>query len=268
MMFVIAGILLRSDHRSLMLLGIIVLGLAMAHGVELQHQALHATGFRSRIANELWGIVLGLPMLVSYYEYRINHLKHHSLLGTPENKEHFDYGSGCDLIDLLRRYLLVEHYRNFVVNLARVCTRRDVTGFTLKQQPKVRRFYLIALVFISTLLACSITDYSATPALDWVAALLLVASPVHALIELPEHYACDQSSTDPFRNTRTVTSNAFMTWFTNSNNLHVEHHLRPELPLQELPNLHREICDRIQFKNKGYADFVCEAYLAQSARYD
>ena len=65
------------------LLGLVLLGAGMAHGVELSHQALHHTGFQSRRLNEVLGVAMGLPMLVSFYEYRINHLKHHALLGTP-----------------------------------------------------------------------------------------------------------------------------------------------------------------------------------------
>src|ERR1700761_40129 len=48
----------------------VLLGAAYAHGVELQHQALHQSGFQSHAASRLFGILLGLPMLVSYSSYQ------------------------------------------------------------------------------------------------------------------------------------------------------------------------------------------------------
>lgn len=72
--------------------GIFLVGAMFAHGVELQHQVLHNQGFRNSTLNEAVGIILGLPMLVSFAGYQASHLRHHRHLGTPDNKEFFDYG--------------------------------------------------------------------------------------------------------------------------------------------------------------------------------
>ncbi|WP_265333407.1 fatty acid desaturase [Burkholderia cenocepacia] len=76
----------------LKIVGILLIGAMYAHGVELQHQALHYQGFRSKRLNMVFGVLLGMPMLVSFHAYQDSHLRHHRLLGTPENKEFFDYG--------------------------------------------------------------------------------------------------------------------------------------------------------------------------------
>ena len=81
-----------SDSLALQGLGIVLLGVMFAHGVELQHQALHGQGFRHRGVNEFFGVLLGLPMLVSFAAYQASHLRHHRHLGTPQNREFFDYG--------------------------------------------------------------------------------------------------------------------------------------------------------------------------------
>lgn len=72
---------------------------------------------------------------------------------------------------------------------------------------------------------------------------------------MPEHYRCDLTSTDPFRNTRTIESNAFMTWFTNGNNYHVEHHMMPNLPIERLHDLHGAIAPRIRYYHRTYRQF-------------
>ena len=59
-------------------LGIVLLGLMYAHMIELQHQCLHDTAFRRGSGwNRAIGVLLGLPMLVSYSHYRAVHLHHH-----------------------------------------------------------------------------------------------------------------------------------------------------------------------------------------------
>ena len=99
---------------------------------------------------------------------------------------------------------------------------------------------------------------------DWLAAAphapaavdrYLYTAPVHAQDEMPEHYRCDLTSTDPFRNTRTIESNAFMTWFTNGNNYHVEHHMMPNLPIERLHDLHGAIAPRIRYYHRTYRQF-------------
>src|ERR1041384_1865877 len=55
----------------------LLLGLAYAHAVELQHQCLHNTAYRSRTWGRVVGVLLGLPSLVSFSDYQNSHLKHH-----------------------------------------------------------------------------------------------------------------------------------------------------------------------------------------------
>ena len=74
----LVGGLLSSGTATLTIaFGVVILGLGIAHGVELCHQALHNTGFTNSSLNEIIGVALGLPLLVSFYEYRISHLAHH-----------------------------------------------------------------------------------------------------------------------------------------------------------------------------------------------
>jgi fatty acid desaturase len=92
----------------------------------------------------------------------------------------------------------------------------------------------------------------------WLIPLFVVAGPVHALIEMPEHFRCETDNTNVFRNTRSIKSNWFMTWFTNGNNYHVEHHLVPGAPIERLPEIHELVSSEIKYVHATYRDFFLE----------
>lgn len=94
--------------------------------------------------------------------------------------------------------------------------------------------------------------------LIWILPVLIVGEPVHKLIELPEHTFCNKGSADVFQNTRSVRSNPFMTWLTNGNNFHVEHHQFPSVPIDGLSSLYRENTGRHVFHSTGYRQFYME----------
>ena len=229
---IIGLILTLSQSWLLRALGIFTLGAMFAHGVELQHQVLHNQGFKNKKLNEGVGIILGLPLLVSFAGYQASHLRHHRLLGTPENKEFFDYGDQYgtstfgSIVLWIRRFLMPAHYISFLKNTFRSIFNLSIPEERPEVSKRIRRDHLWMLTTIFFLLLISALFNPFIILLVWLAPLVLVAAPLHALIEMPEHYQCDVSSTDAFHNTRTIKSNAFMTWYTNGNNYHVEHHLR------------------------------------------
>jgi fatty acid desaturase len=245
--------------------GILLLGCMFAHAAELQHQALHNTGFRKQRANTISGIALGVPMVISFAAYRASHLRHHRYLGTPMNAEFFDYGDqygaagkrsrAAALLSWLIRFSMAHHYRQFAVSLGRSLLGRDFDGENPTISRRIRRDHLIILSVLTAMTAASVALGQALVLWLWLAPLVLVAGPVHALIELPEHFQCETLSLDPFANTRTIRSNRLMVWFTNGNNFHVEHHLMPNLPIEQLTELHAEVKDRLRYFHPGYADY-------------
>ncbi|GIT84487.1 hypothetical protein DSM16313_22690 [Acinetobacter seohaensis] len=149
---------------------------------------------------------------------------------------------------------MLAHYPMFLKNIfiALLSNYKDVPKHVSK---KIKRDYLTMLLMIMILSALSIWFRNSIILYIWLCPLLLVAAPIHALIEMPEHFRCDTNSIDPFRNTRTIKSNAFMNWFTNGNNYHVEHHLMPGLPIDRLHDLHEKIKDKNEFQETTYRDF-------------
>lgn len=220
---------IQSGSTSLVIVGVLLNGMMFAHGVELQHQCLHGSGFHSKFANSMTGHLLGAPMLVSFTGYQKAHLWHHRFLGTDRDQEFFDYDRG----QTPSPWQLIQYtfaWRRF---------RKLGWKFALA----VGAGILTALLGNSLLL------------LAWILPLIAIAEPVHNLVELPEHLGCDTRSRDVFRNTRSITSNAFMTWFTNGNNLHVEHHKFPGVPLQFLTEIHAKTATSIVHLDRTYIDF-------------
>jgi fatty acid desaturase len=253
-----------SDPLLLQGAGIVLLGMMFAHGVELQHQALHGQGFRHRRFNECVGVVLGLPMLVSFAAYQASHLRHHRDLGTPRNREFFDYGDQygagrvATLVTWAKRLLMPAHYLAFFMHLLRAVFGLPEPDESEDVARRIRRDHLLMLAAITALATASVLEGAPVILLAWLAPLMLVASPLHALIEMPEHYRCEVTSTDMLRNTRTIRTNAFMTWLTNGNNFHVEHHLMPGLPIDRLHDLHAVIADDIVHLHPSYRAFYAD----------
>ena len=84
-------ILAMSENIGVAIVGFFVLGCMFAHAVELQHQCLHYSAFKSRRANRIIGVILGLPTLTSFHAYRRSHLEHHRKLGSAEDIPFFNY---------------------------------------------------------------------------------------------------------------------------------------------------------------------------------
>lgn len=252
--------LVSKDAGLVIMCGILVLGLAFVHGVELQHQALHNTGFHSKKLNEITGILLGLPMLVSFYEYQFTHLKHHANVGTGNDTEFFEIeAGGSTTVNIVKWIFMIDHFSKYLRNLFNIFNREHLHGFPQRMHRRVSLFYFITLIFLTSLVFSGFAmgnDFRYFYC--WGAALLFVAAPIHAMIELPEHFACDNEAKAMTKNTRSMRSTKLMQWFTNYNNFHVEHHMYPTVPMQLTPSLFDKIWPEHQHYLDGYFSFYSD----------
>lgn len=233
------------------LLGALLAGLFFAHGNELQHQALHGVGFPSRGLNRAVGFLLGLPMLVSYSHYRDRHLHHHRYVGTEKDNEFFDASARLTLSHML----MLRHYASSLSDMARAWRAPEAIEIMAERnRSDVVAEYRVMSVLLPTYLSLAIVN-GLWPLLIAHA----VASIAKVLIEYPEHKDCGEDP-DIYRNTRSIRSNGFMTWYTNGNNFHVEHHLYPHVTPEKLHLIHDRIAERIVYTNDGYIDFIRQQF--------
>jgi fatty acid desaturase len=238
---------------------IITNGLMYAHLVELQHECLHEHAFRSRGLNRLFGFVSGLPMFSSYSHYKYDHLRHHAFLGTPQNREFFNYqfhNLDSPIGFVIGAYNL-GRYKNLLRDLGRSLLGRTNPGVTKTVAARrIRTEYQAFLVIFALAIAASIATHSLYLVWVWLLPTMLVAEPTHFLIELPEHYGLN-TQTDPnvLTNTRSVRASKFGHWFTNGNDLHTAHHFHQGVPMVNVPKLHEVIKTRISTFDPSFVSF-------------
>ncbi len=241
----------------------LLLGLVYAHAVELQHQCLHNTAYRSKRWNRLVGVPLGLPLLVSFSDYQNSHLNHHRLLGTPEDKEFFNYGyrNLTSLRAFIPHVFMVNHYYDVLGYIARSSFGQLVRAgdATPKMARRIRFEYQLMAIFLLGMAAVTIIWPSTLVLKLWVIPFL-VGVPGHALIELPEHMGCNTAVPDVLGNTRTIRANKLLVWFMNGNNYHVEHHWLPGVPNDKFPVLHTHVSKQIQYLETSYWSFYSQFF--------
>lgn len=259
LMALAGGMLALYGNVTVMIIGIIVLAATYVHAVELQHQCLHHSAFRRARYHRLIGIPLGLPMLVSYSYYRVRHLQHHRYLGTAQDAEFFGFDtrqplSCMALLGGMFDYLRFIAVMRDVAQSAVGRWRYTLGAISPKAHRNVQSEYRIigALLMIVTVAAC--LGFGEVIGKLWLLPLAL-AVPLHFLVELPEHIGCDSDSEDVLRNTRSITGSTLSTWFTNGNNLHIEHHAAMNVPMNKLRARHHIVRSEGKFVDARYADF-------------
>lgn len=239
--------------------GIVLLAAMFTHAVELQHQCLHHSAFRRALPHRLVGVPLGMPLLVVYSHYRVRHLQHHRYLGTPQDTEFFGFDTRGPLTfrALLRGLLDYPRLGAVAADVVRAATGRWTYAFG-QIAPAMRRRIVTEHILLGTsvlgAVVLTVLGHGGYVLRLWVLPLLL-AVPLHFLVELPEHLLCDPETTDVLRNTRSIKGSRLSTWFTNGNNLHIEHHAAMTVPINRLGERHEETQAFAVHVERGYADF-------------
>lgn len=258
-----AGLAL-SSNVVLAVIGVFLLGAMFAHAVELQHQCLHHTAFRSRKVNRIVGVLLGLPTLTSYHSYRRSHLEHHRNLGTSADTPFFTYRStvspsvGAIIFDLLG----ISHLKTSISAIFGNGDSRLLAASQGDEFANGSEQFDYGLMGFLIILACLVSmEFGPMLILKlWVIPFVLIAQPIHFLVEIPEHLGCSIDSPDVFRNTRTIVGSKFSRWFTNFNNLHVEHHIEPSVNMSQLPAVFERFNGRHKHLEQTYWQFYLSFY--------
>jgi fatty acid desaturase len=238
----------------LRLAGVLILGAAYARNLELMHECMHFTALRSFRANRFLGVLLGLPMLTSFEEWRRSHLRHHADV---RNEFQFSFDKVDNWGQLLRCWLMLDHYRNAYVKMVRSLWGGVDSPNPIRRAVN-REHFLMAALHVAAL---AVTITLRTPAFIWLWLLpLMVASVVNFHIQLPEHYECDTSSNQALRNSRSIRASRAAAWFVNNNHLHASHHWMAAMPIAHLPQLDRELRSQVDIERDTYPRFFRKYY--------
>ncbi|MFD0563907.1 fatty acid desaturase family protein [Kitasatospora saccharophila] len=228
--------------------------------VELQHQCLHHSAFLRVGLHRTVGFLLGLPMMVSYSHYRIRHLQHHRFLGTDQDSEFFGFDKRQELTPRSLLAGMFDYRRLASVAAQSWRSWRGTWRYENGQvSERIRRdsmseYRLISLVAVLAG-GLALAGFGPLVLQLWLLPWLLLSTPLHFLVELPEHLYCDDDTTDVLRNTRSISGSRFSTWFTNGNNLHVEHHAAMTVPINRLPERHGAVRQFAAHTDRSYWSF-------------
>ncbi|MER5868727.1 fatty acid desaturase [Streptomyces sp. NPDC002044] len=256
-----AGIaLVLAGHPLTLVAGILLLGALYTHMVELQHQCLHHSAFVKGPPHRVVGVLLGLPMLVSYSHYRVRHLQHHRFLGTDQDTEFFGFDTRQPLtFGLMARgmfdYLRLGGVARDVYRSWRGTWQYDAGKISDKMRADTVGEHRLMGATALAAVALSAAGFGEYVLTLWLLPMLLVSTPLHFLVELPEHIRCDNDTTDVLRNTRSISGSWFSTWYTNGNNLHVEHHAAMTVPINRLHERHEEVLRFAKHTDRSYWSF-------------
>ena len=255
--------LILSTSGVVSIIPMILLGMMFAHCIELQHQCLHHTAYRSKKWNRFIGFWMGMPSLVSYSDFQYSHMRHHRHLGTPQDKEFFahDYESLRSVWQFLPHLFLLPYHRDLAHSIFNTLrgklTRPDANPKVIK---KIRNEYLLMTLILVAMATITVVFQTTIFVKLWFIPFLF-SIPTHALIELPEHFGCEGKSPDVLKNTRTIRAGKAVIWFTNGNNYHAEHHWLPSVPTDKLDDLHQDLADRMQYLEQSYWSFYRKFFL-------
>jgi fatty acid desaturase len=237
------------------LAGLSCLGVTYARNLELMHECLHGTALRSRRMNRVIGTLLGLPMFVSFTEWRSSHAQHHRDVRLEGFQYRLERLRG--MRELLLHLTMARHFgvalANMLESLVRNPKRLDsaIAG-------SVRREHLMMLALSIGVLTAAFAG-NVSPLLLWFASLP-IAVLVHVHIELPEHLECDTDSRNALHNARIIRAGRFAAWFTNNNHLHAVHHWLASVPIANLPQLANAVQAHTLHVEESYPAFFRRFY--------
>lgn len=244
----------------------VVLGILFAHGLELQHEALHGNLFKSLKFNKIIGVIFGVPMLVSFTQYKIMHLHHHKYLGTTSDKEFADYDekSFFTVGSLLVRFFNITRIPNFIITYVSYLEGRFPQYFRGGRRNSIlREYHFLALLLLLGIISLLLMETKIL-LFAWFIPWLLIAEPMHFLFEVAEHIECHRDTTNVMLNSRSYRTSWLLSYIMNWNNYHIEHHAFPKVALHRLGKIHQYVCEMSPNTQSSYWKAITTALKSRA----
>ncbi len=227
----------------------------------LMHDGVHYRLFRDRRLNDWTAeIVLAWPNLISARAYRKNHFAHHRYLNTAQDPDWARRQGDLSWVFPMHRgrltWLMLRDLSGlgaiFYLMLARALLSKDAgvsRGFVA-----ARYGYYAAVIAIFAWLGALhlLVMYWMVPLFTWLIVIFRVRS-------IAEHSAIAGRS-NAYAQTRSTRATALEHVFVAPKNVnyHIEHHFYPSVPFYRLPELHRVLMSKSEFKESVH---VTRSYL-------
>ncbi|MEM7527980.1 MAG: fatty acid desaturase [Pseudomonadota bacterium] len=213
----------------------------MVHGVLLnflyagQHELSHATVFKTKWPNELFGRIIGFLMLYPRDFDKIQHWAHHQHTQKWE-KDGELIREPYTLASYLLWFWGVTYWWSRVSRIVRFCRGRVYEPYVRPDEHAlVIKEARIHAALYATIATVSVAAGSWAAVILWLAPMI-VMKPVHQLQNTIEHLGLSHES-DILENTRTTKTNAVMRWLCWQMPYHTAHHTFPSVPFWKLREL-------------------------------
>ena len=222
-----------------------------------QHELSHATVFRTRAVNTLFGRIIGFIQIFPRDFDQIMHFAHHQYTQ--------DWERDGELVRepyTLGTYLLwlsgITYWRNRVVGLLRRARGVIIEPYIRAEEEELvvmeSRLHVLGYAVIALV---ALLLGSAAPLTFWLIPMVLT-KPVHQLQNTIEHLGLSHEA-DILENTRSTRANALIRWLCWQMPYHTAHHTFPAVPFWKL----RALNDKIESKagdvhRMGWIEFQIE----------
>ena len=235
----------------------VILGVLINFLYAAQHELSHATVFKTRKANEIFGRIIGFFMIFPRDFDQVMHFAHHQYTQEWERD-----GELVREPYTLTTYLLwmsgVSYWRNRVAGLVRRARGIILETYIKKnEEAKISREARIHLALYAGIALVSLITGSWIALTFWVIPMVLT-KPVHQLQNTIEHLGLSHES-DILENTRSTRTNALMRWLCWQMPYHTAHHTFPAVPFWKLRDLNAKIEEQAGTVHRmGWIEFQIE----------
>ncbi|HID67897.1 MAG TPA: rhizopine catabolism protein [Roseibacterium sp.] len=235
----------------------LALGVLLNFLYAAQHELSHATVFKTRKLNEVFGRLIGFIQIFPRDFDQIMHFAHHQYTQNWERD-----GELVREPYTLTSYLVwltgITYWRNRIVG-----TLRRARGIILEPYIRVEeearvireaRLHLLGYVLIAVI---SVLTGSWAALTYWLLPMI-VTKPIHQLQNTIEHLGLSHED-DIFENTRSTRANALQQWLCWQMPYHTAHHAFPAVPFWKLHDLNTRIEEKAgEVHRMGWIEFQIE----------
>ena len=218
--------------------GYVFIGMLIHAMAVLMHEGIHGSLFRNRALDRGFGFVLGAPALFSATAYRVTHLNHHRHNRTALDPDEFTNVSKHRWIVVFLFYAW--GLAGIIVYVFHVPIMALLRGTRRQRMAVLLEYALLAIIYAGVILGALHVGCFPVVLHGWIIPLFF-ANLFGNFRGWAEHMMTRAGH--PLIQTRTVTSNSFVSFFMCNLNYHLEHHLFPAMPWYHLPRLHRLLQD-------------------------
>jgi fatty acid desaturase len=247
-------------HWAMRIGGTLAVAVALHALALLLHDGVHHTLFRHRVANRWAAVVLGGTVLMAASAYQAMHERHHVFLGDPRDPdEYHNYSNDRRLVFAMHYLRLVLGTFLYLLLIPILVAQRGDAG---EKRRAFVEYGLLAAVYAAL--------YALAPHDVLLHAWLIPIIPAGIIFNirsLAAHGLTD--TTDPFLASRSIRAHPLVAFLFRNENLHLEHHLFPEIPGYNLDRVHALVFSRMPraATAQSYVGFLAQ-FVKQSLRLD